>query len=596
MFSDIDTGKTQKVTKNHAGGGNERQDAYLYGNPAGRRRRYRSPAEFFPHLLWLATDEAGDQNNCSCKFCSPEELEADEIPPPPKASTTKPESIAKGITTAPVPARRPSQQNSQAIQTQAIEATPLPRHRTPEQRLDAQFNEFVYRPGEVVWFARGSAWGLGVIAQRDITYSFDNTRQFQYRVQPLSHPLRHPPSAVCTQNNLRPWLAWSPPPCTCAALNPSPSNQNKVLTYETVNWQAFSEGSYGQGDAEVDGSILAAKSTETTFTLFERIESKTSTSGSSQISEIYYNGIFIGAEKIWLGDPLRLRKHDSPTDIMILHAIIERPHMDSPSRSQVILIGDTYTLQATTLAQNAVPQNEVYLPSRVREDLRARNAITSINSDPSKRTSLWKLQGKAVRMSIADIKGRWYESSIFVPIMDPAAYENNRRVGEIMDAGLWMNGQGDCNRPPGGPLRSFKPADVKIRKREDAFGRSVPQTFSISVGVEDTKRGMSDGLREVRMGDRPHTPLQLPNRDSIQQKPAQTQFTHNEQMQQQSFANNDGAGAAPYVTAPPLVDGSFDQYMKFDDAEDDAGLPGFDQQYGSQDLDHGFFQHDAMQQ
>ncbi|KAI6863863.1 hypothetical protein KC334_g20354, partial [Hortaea werneckii] len=68
-------GKTEVKSKNHAGGANDRQDAYLYGHPSGRKKRFRSPADFFPHLLWLSTDESGDPDNCGCKICSPEDLE-----------------------------------------------------------------------------------------------------------------------------------------------------------------------------------------------------------------------------------------------------------------------------------------------------------------------------------------------------------------------------------------------------------------------------------------------------------------------------------------------------------------------------------------
>ena len=49
--------------------GKRRADAYLYGHPNGPSGRYRSPAEFLPHLMWLATDETADRNNCGCKLC-----------------------------------------------------------------------------------------------------------------------------------------------------------------------------------------------------------------------------------------------------------------------------------------------------------------------------------------------------------------------------------------------------------------------------------------------------------------------------------------------------------------------------------------------
>jgi hypothetical protein len=46
-----------------------RTDAYLYGHPLGHTKRFRSAAEFEPHLIWLATDEQGDAKNCVCKVC-----------------------------------------------------------------------------------------------------------------------------------------------------------------------------------------------------------------------------------------------------------------------------------------------------------------------------------------------------------------------------------------------------------------------------------------------------------------------------------------------------------------------------------------------
>lgn len=46
-----------------------RTDAYLYGHPMGSTKRFRSAAEFEPHLIWLATDDEGDSKNCSCKVC-----------------------------------------------------------------------------------------------------------------------------------------------------------------------------------------------------------------------------------------------------------------------------------------------------------------------------------------------------------------------------------------------------------------------------------------------------------------------------------------------------------------------------------------------
>jgi len=463
-----------------------------------------------------------------------------------------------------------------------------------EQSRDAQYNKFFYRLGELVWFARGPAWGLGALMWRDEVQTFSGP-QLQYRIQPLSHPFQHPPVVNCLQSQLRPWLAWSPPNCTSATLNPSPENSNKVFTFDSVNWQAYLQGAYGRGDAEVDASILAAKAVERTYTLLERIDAKTSTPGNSQTSEIYYNGIFLGAEKFWVGDPLRLRNPASPTDILILHSIIEKSQVEK--QPQVILVGDTYALQQTTINPPSTSQDEVYLPVRVREDLRARNTITATSADPSKRVSVWRLQGKSVKMGIADIKGRWYESSIFIPIMDASKYEENRRAGEMGDAGLWMNGLGDCNRPPGGPVRSFKPADIKMRRREEAFGRSVPNNFAISKGLDDGRRGeAAEPVRNVKIESRanPYTQVRGQLSTTLQHQTQQQHLSnpYAQSVQQTTQHEDIGSGdQQTFAELPGHEEANFDEYMNLDDVDDDQGgtaLGDFAQQYEQ------FYQQDQL--
>ena len=593
-------GKPLKPNKNHAAGANERQDAYLYGHPGGRKKRFRSPAEFFPHLLWLATDATGDSGNCSCKFCSPDELESDEKPPPKflgkeSKQDSKDLEVRTKSTGKPIPydqklQRRPSQQTPQPHN---VYPSPLPPFRSQEHKLDAQYNKFFYRLGEVVWFSRGAAWGLGVITTRDTPQNY--SLHHQYSIQPLSHPFGHPSTITCLQDHLRPWLAWSPPPCTCSDLNPNPINHNRVYTYDTVDWQGVLNGRFGQGDAEVDGSIMAAKAVETTFTLFDPINIKVpSVSGITT----QYNGIYLGGEKIWVGEPLRLRSTTVATDIAILHFIIERPNSSDPAHPAVILIGDTSTYRIAQLEPDAVLKDDSHLPLRIREDLRFRNSITMQHVNPARNfTSFWRLQIKAARLELSDIRGRWYESSLLLPLLDEAGYTSARSQGEIGDAGLWMNGQGDCNRPVAGTedagkvTRLFRPADTKMMRREDAFGRSVPASFQIGKGLDQVPKEVASGSRDVELDDQkylPH-PSAPETQDSIHDHPTQ------HQQQQHSYPT--GASGLPYVLAPPVQEGGLDQYMKFDDEEGDPGntaLPGFGQNYSSQELDHAFFDNDAM--
>ena len=500
-----------KIGKTHAGGGNDRQDAYLYGHPLGRKKRYRSPAEFFPHLLWLATDESGDPDNCSCKFCSPEELGKDEKPAPtkPVAKDVRQDPLSKQMEPAPRSTSKAStQQQQQAQQTnltwqrpyqrpsQSLPAysqpAPLPRFKTMEQKKDQSAGKLIYRAGEVVWFCRShDAWGLGAVVKCDVS-------QNQYRVQPLSHPYQHTQVMAQTPDLLRPWLAWSPPPFTSSQLNPTPQNGNRTYTYENIDWPAFLRGQYGgDGDAEVDASILAVKAVECTFTPFD--------SQSAANGETHYNGIFIGAEKFWVGDPVRLRSGTLLTDIMVLHDIIEQANPHDPSRPRIILAGQSYTFRPKGRpGKDAAPatggaNNDLHLPARVREDLRFRNNITSKMPHPAQRSEhTWVLSNPAARLDIRDIRGRWYESAIMMPLLDAQSFANKCAQGDIPHAGLFMNNQGACNGRSVG--KDARAADVKKVKREEAFGASVPRGFKISKGLDEVKRESGGGAEMKRQG------------------------------------------------------------------------------------------------
>jgi hypothetical protein len=480
-------GKTEVKSKTHAAGGNDRQDAYLYGHPAGRKKRYRSPADFFPHLLWLCTDESGDPDNCGCKVCSPEDLA--EVMPETKAKM-KPEAAGQhtfvmakpgagqGMTkmkqepSALTPIQRPSSSPRPLI------PNPLPPPKSQDQQLDRQYNAFMYRPGELVWFKRGQAWGLGAILRR----WQPTPDQYHYTVQPLSHPHQHPPSVVkSSHTELRPWLAWSVPGYTNDALN----NMQEPPRYETLDWDGLLQKRYGNGDSEVDGSILAAKSIDSSYTL---LQPNKTVDADQNFTETYYEGLYLGAEKMWVGDPLRLHP-GSGTDILVLHFIVERraksPRANVPT--SVYLVGDVYQLLQIShsnpnLPTPASPSNNPQLPPRLTEDLTFRNA----RSIPTLYTvSYWKLTMTNSRAELNDIKGRWYEASLILPILQQAVFEDSARKGEIREATLWMNSRGDCinsNRPPN--LSKLPRENNPRSTRVEAFGRAFPPNSEIRDGID----------------------------------------------------------------------------------------------------------------
>ncbi|KAK3714972.1 hypothetical protein LTR37_007462 [Vermiconidia calcicola] len=480
-------GKTEVKSKTHAAGGNDRQDAYLYGHPAGRKKRYRSPADFFPHLLWLCTDESGDPDNCGCKICSPEDL--DEIVPGvkpkvkqetgPAASGMARQGSAQGMTKLKQEPGTPVQVSRPRSASQPLAPTPLPPPKSTDERIDRQYRTFMYRPGELVWFKRGQAWGLGAVLRRWVTTS----NQYHYTVQPLSHPYAHPPPIVKSSDaELRPWLAWSVPRYTNDALNTLP----EPPMYETADWQGLSQKRYGNGDLEVDGSILAAKSVDCSYTPIhptKTVETK------PNVTETHYDGIYLGAEKVWVGDPLRLQPG---TDILVLHSVVERKKTSAVVQGHLLnrstyLIGDTYQLQRInhnnpTLPTPASQANNPHLPQRLTDDLAFRND-RSIRAKGV--ASYWKLTAANSRVELDNVKGRWYEASLILPILQQAVFEDAVRKGEIGEATLWMNSRGDCitaNRAPNlpGPRREN---NLKASRRE-AFGAALPPHAEIKDGIE----------------------------------------------------------------------------------------------------------------
>lgn len=483
---------------------NSYQDSYLYGHPQGPKKRYRSPADFFPHVLWLATDEIGDPDNCTCKICAPEDVQVFDKPgkakiepikkedPPikkesvlPRAGThgTNPivmipkrsisqENVSKPApkpvpTPAPAQAPRPPVPAPAPIPTApVIKPTSLAPAQRFEQDQDGQYNKYLFRPGELVWFNRGTAWGLGVIVKRDLFKDQRHQDRPKYLLQPLSHPFSHPSMKIIAQEELlRPWLAWSAPSPTHQAL------AGTNLNFNNIDWRQVIEGRYGPGDAEVDGSIFAAKAIDESFTLVEPLGNNTVATG-----ERYYAGIYFGGEKIWVGEPIRLRI-GSGHDIMIVHHIIEKlkPGSTNASSATIHVVGDIYRFVTVPQSPGQESADDRHLPARLRQDLDYRNHHTI----PTKHTfSFWKISQAQARLGIADVKGRWYESSVLLPILRGAAeFTRDLRRGEISDVGQWMNGRGDSTLGAG-------KQGMRYFDRMEAFGRAVPPATRISKGLD----------------------------------------------------------------------------------------------------------------
>jgi hypothetical protein len=493
-----------KTSKNHSGGGHDRQDAYLYGYPKGPRKRFRSPVEFFPHLLWLCTDDTSDMQNCTCKMCSPVQLEVEK---PAVKTEVKPEiqrdnsgqQVTGRSPVVQIPARRVS--NPPPVQSPAtkpatpvaasatsqirapapLQPSPLPDPRSIDQQVDCLPQKFISRPGEVVWYYRPKtgAWGLGVVLRRWLDKSSGGKAYF---VQPLSHPHESlTPELVSTENEMKPWLAWSAPNYTYSYLQ-----QHLAIPFEKVDWQGLIAGRYGtEGVAGVDASIMAAKAVDITYTLFDYLKKTVNEGGQ----DAHYNGVFLGAEKIWRGDAVRLRI-GRDTDVMVVTDIIERT---SPqAATAVYVVGDVYsyaTVAISNPAQLPEPPKNPNLPARMREDMTWRNRLLV----PHARTfAYWKLSTPGARYEVAEIKGRWYETALVFEEPFSKSVKNNEGGN-----GVWMNSRGDATQVG-------RMMGAAVPQRIQAFGGAVPDGTQLVDGIDAPEQPQAQ-TQDVSMSMGGHT-------------------------------------------------------------------------------------------
>jgi hypothetical protein len=304
-----------------------------------------------------------------------------------------------------------------------------------------------------------------------------------YHLQPLSHPLRHCLSVTKSQEDLRPWLAWTLPRTT--------HPQIASLKYDAVPWERVLNGEFGPGDAEVDGSILAGKEINDSYTPFIPLGRKTPNPG-----DVFYAGMFLGAEKIWVGEAVRLQVPNNEIVVMVIEAIVENDPATIKTASLATVIGDIYAfvqLHLPPIYNDRKNWPTPRLPPRMVADLQWRNE----NSFDRRRNiwSEWQLKESKAKRGLSAIKGRWYETRRLLPILRPGEFEKEVLEGETYDAGVWMNSRFDAIN------------DTLSRKhsRLDTFGRAVPKDLKISLGLDESPGDgkLPDEKSSIKFGNAP---------------------------------------------------------------------------------------------
>lgn len=297
----------------------------MFGHPQGCTDEfvYRYPYEFIPHVLWLLSD-SNEHTQCPCKPCHvatgrplprtfAERLEeqiaameatnlASKAPeakaPKKKAATTKKKATtatdassksAKETAAAPAkPVKKATVSKPAQPPTPAAVAPPAPT--APADPPFVNKEPTMFRRGEMVWCQQvaGSGWRIGVIREiRPETAS-------PYVVIGLGHSSLDIPDSERNLLQLRPFLAFSVPAISVPEIRDN--------DFSNVNWQGvLSNPQYTPEMIGLEASKLAALEIDGSWSTFNILKA-----GPKQPKNItMYGGVFLGAEMIRLGDPIR---------------------------------------------------------------------------------------------------------------------------------------------------------------------------------------------------------------------------------------------------------------------------------------------------
>lgn len=329
----------------------------LYGHPAGCSDDflYKEPHEFVPHVLWLLSDSE-DRKACPCKPCHRatgrkiprslvERLQAElaakqaavaaaETRPkkvaapktaavikkkPAAATTTATEVGVKASAKDPPPAKPPKRTPAFKVASTTVtrQASPVPAPTPVTAQGAAQTAAVVpaqvpvnneptlFRRGEMVWYQQEPAWRIGIIRQ------VGSAPTHAYTIIPLGHSLLRMPDLVKQQQQMRPFLTFSVPSVGIEAI------QNKI--FSEVQWQDLINNSAGRSELiGLEASKMAAVEIDSSWSVFNQLPPEP----AQPRNQARFDGVFLGAEMIRRGDPIRSKDKSKGTLLEVAEIIV----------------------------------------------------------------------------------------------------------------------------------------------------------------------------------------------------------------------------------------------------------------------------------
>ncbi|WKT46267.1 Cryptic loci regulator 2, C-terminal [Fusarium oxysporum f. sp. vasinfectum] len=406
---------------------------------------FKSPQEFAVHLIWLLSTSM-DYRDCCCAHCNGfnsikggigaddaliithEPIKADKIPPKvtpvplppmPGQASQKPNQVtprsqstqSTPATTAqnspaPTPQQPPQIQQPQPQAQQQIQqqAPPLTQAQPPPVQWSLK-SPVLFRSGELVWYLNGNAWRLGVIASSTASH---------HEVMPIGHGIVQQNNVNKTEGEMRPFYAFTVPPVNLPEL--------KDKEYDGVSWEALFQSTADGNRREMialDASKMAAVKIDYSYSLWSKI------SEEPNFKRVAYWGCFFGAERIEIGDAMRLRSIPAELNVAAETCVLglRRIFTTSDFPGAVFFVGHIYQLVSED--QSNIVRDE-HLPIALRNESQWRHSVGA---------QRWRyaLIKENVVFKEQSIRGRFYPTHRLMPILNSNEFQNSiiqRRVDE----------------------------------------------------------------------------------------------------------------------------------------------------------------------
>ncbi|KAA8893865.1 hypothetical protein FN846DRAFT_754278, partial [Sphaerosporella brunnea] len=347
----------------HKPDGAKRTDTYLFGHPSGGR--FRSTNEFIPHLIHLFAIDPANQSPlveshkiCPCCLCK------------------------TGAKESRTPARTPSRVADIPPEQAWNEAATL--ERVGEQETPG----WILRKGEVVWVWTGTvdalenpvdnvespSWAAGIIFSRPSLSPVPKLRPV---------PRANAGSFADVEMNDAPtWEDGGEDKkkngyviVLCAEKEPK-ERLDGVPQHCIMPWLArpdFIQPPAAGSRRKEHPSVAWARKACSTFSYFDPTGEKRLYPSGQDKTEMatFYNGLFIGAEKIFIGEPVRVKKGDNSDeeDVLLVEFIYVVNHTDQLTGKPVESVhvaGNLYGDPTRHKKGELTPEEWIVLPLRMR--------------------------------------------------------------------------------------------------------------------------------------------------------------------------------------------------------------------------------------